>query len=98
MWLPSLMTAKVFQAQVNPNDVRHRFKRLLVHLARKAGVPPVGASLDRDGLNLTLNWAMQPDFDMADLGQRKHVAFQPHAIAVLRVGQAVVAAVALDRG
>src|SRR5262245_2124271 len=51
---------------------------------------------DRSRLDLTFDRTMQNDLQRADLAQHERFSFQPYTITVLRIGDAVIAALALE--
>src|SRR5947209_7069277 len=75
------------------------WQRLGRHLRTgDAGVPTIGLSADRDGLGRTLQRAMHPDGNTANLRQTEHAAVQHQATAILGIGEAVVAIAPLEAG
>src|SRR5690606_6353028 len=80
------------------NRVRER-QRLSLHLAREAGVPLAGARPpQRDRLGRPLKGTVQDDMHRANFGEDEPVTVEPHAIAILRIGETIVATVALEAG
>jgi hypothetical protein len=84
------------EAHVNAGLASRRGQRLGGHLrTRDAGVPAIRFPPDGHRLRRPLQRTMQPDEDTANLRQAEHAAVKHRAVAILRIGEAVVAGASL---
>ena len=88
---------KRFQAHINTVRLLGEWQGLYRHIRTgEAGIPAIGFSADGGGLGRAFQGAMQANGDPAYLGQREDAPIQGDAIAVLWIGDAVVAVAPLE--
>ncbi len=98
--LPVREGRKRRQPHVHAYNRTYRRQRLGLHLSRETGEPLAGARPgERHRLGRPLHWPVQNKRYRTDhLREDQPLTLQPHAIAILRVGDAIVATVALEPG
>src|SRR6266511_4180261 len=80
------------KTDIHARDLLRRWQGMRVRLTGKADVPLAGTrTRQRDGLGRTLHRAVHHHMHRADFGEYQSIAFQAHTIAVLRIGDAIVA-------
>src|SRR5262249_15798878 len=85
------------EANIDANRPTLSCKRLWRCFNAQAGIPfPCSRAPERDRLDLSSDRPMHDDLNRPDLAQREGVPFQAHTVAILRVGDTVIAAKALE--
>jgi hypothetical protein len=91
--------SKGLDAQINPYFLLAGMEdagRIQLILSGKDGKPLVAFPLNRTGLDLAPDLPMPLDLDVADLGETQ--AVPDDLIAILRIGEAVIALATLEAG
>jgi hypothetical protein len=94
--LPIRQGSERSKANIHANCATIWCKWLCRCFHAQAGIPfTCSRAPNRDRLDFSLNRSMQDDFHRPNLTHKKRVPFQSHTIAILRVGDTIIAAKAL---
>ncbi len=88
--------SKGFQAQVNAHHLARNGQGVSFNFAGEANVPFADAALNRDRFDVAPHGTVQNNLHVANLRQSQHSILQRRAVAVLRVGDAIVSPIAFE--
>ena len=90
---------KRLHSHIHTDNMGRQRRLLTLDLTRERCVPFARTSAaQRNGLDRTLNRAVQDDIHRADVRQDEAITVEPHALPVLGMGDAVIATNALEAG